>query len=52
MVGTRRRATASRSSTEQESRLAIQILQDWMVLILEPVNKEFVDIYILENVIS
>lgn len=36
MVGTCRRATASRSSTDQESRCVIQILQDRTTLILKP----------------
>jgi len=40
MAGTRRRATTSRSSTEQDSRLMIQILHDRTVPILKPTNPE------------
>jgi len=40
MAETRRRATASRSSTEQDSRPVIQILHDRTVPILKPTNPE------------
>ena len=40
MAGTRRRTVVSRSSAVQESRFAIQILQDQAIPALEPVNQE------------
>ena len=39
MARTPRKTTTGRSSTAQESRLAIQVLQDRMISILEPVNQ-------------
>ena len=51
MAGACRRATTIRSSTSQESRSAIQMLQDWTILILEPTNLEEIDA-ILDSTIN
>jgi len=40
MAGIHRRTTTSRSSTAQESHPTIQVLQDWVISILEPMSQK------------